>query len=108
MDNMTKSTFLVADGNDQTGNVLFTGRSRLISSVLALNGSGAVSVTGLIEATNTPEIATSWISLGALSGSGTNSGNGALHVEACFLYVRPRITAISGTEATAVYTINVV
>lgn len=67
-------------------------------------GTGAVSATVLIEATNDPSDDTSWITLATFTLSGTNSAQDVISGVCTPMAVRHRCTAISGTSATATVT----
>lgn len=66
----------------------------------SIAGTGAVSGTMLIEGTNTPDVAASWILLQTHTLSGTTTDVTGAPSTAKVAAVRARSTAISGTGAT--------
>lgn len=67
-------------------------------------GTGAVSATVLIEATNDESLG--WILLGTITLSGTTSTTDGFASEAPWGYYRARVTAISGTGAAVTVTVS--
>jgi hypothetical protein len=63
-----------------------------------MTGSGAVSATVVVEVTN-DRAANQWLTLGTISLSGTTTATDGFASYASWLYVRARLTAVSGTSA---------
>lgn len=96
--NMTDNTFAAG---------AVTGATRLVpdgtiwSAQLTVAGTGAVSAAAIVEVTNTPDDANSWVTLFTLSASGTTAARDSAVAQAAWRAYRVRSTAISGTGAAA-------
>ena len=63
-----------------------------------LKGTGAITATVIIEASNTPD-AEAWLEMGVITMSGTTVKAEGLIVDVQWLYTRARLTTITGTAA---------
>ena len=82
-----------------TGNWIYKD-SPLSSFQGVVTGTGAVTATIVIDASNDGTYAVSTV-LGTITLSGTTSSSDGFTTDAPWKYVRARVTAISGTSATA-------
>ncbi len=78
-----------------------------IKFMASIAGTGGVTATVVIEATNTPLVAASWVTGVTFALSGTTTDVGQYVTAANWPYVRARTTAISGTNATVTVTMGV-
>jgi len=73
----------------------------LWSMSLLVEGTGAVTATGNIEASNTPDVANSWVVLAEFSTSGTNFAIDTVTTRSAWAYNRFKLLTITGTSAIA-------
>ncbi len=64
-----------------------------------VTGSGAVTATVVIQVSNDPTLC-GWITLATLTLSGTTTATDGFAMEASWLYIRAKTTALTGTSAT--------
>ena len=67
-------------------------------------GTGAVTATVIIEASNDPTVTTSWLTLGTITLSGTTTAQDGFSYAGLPANVRPRLSTISGTGAAVIVT----
>ena len=67
-------------------------------------GTGAVTATVIIEASNDPTVTTSWLTLGTITLSGTTTAQDGFSYAGKPANVRARLSAISGTGAAVIVT----
>lgn len=70
-------------------------------------GTGAVTATVLIEATNDKTVSGSWFTLATITLSGTTTASDGFATLADWPFVRARSTAVSGTGAAITVTVGV-
>lgn len=75
-----------------------------VSASLVVEGIGGVSADGVIEVSNTPDVAGSWVTLVTLSANGTTSAMDTAVAQAAWAYNRARVTGLTGTGAVAEFT----
>lgn len=77
-------------------------KGRVATAQMTVAGTGAVSCAFALDGSNDPSNANAWVQLGTATASGTGAGTAKVDaVDTAFQYFRLRITAISGTGATA-------
>ena len=106
----TTETILTTTSGSATGSTYSTpvvAQGGTVKFQAHLAGTGAVSVTVVLQVTNTPATTTSWMDLATISLSGTTTAVDGYATVADWPCVRAKTTAISGTGATVVVTMGV-
>lgn len=73
----------------------------LWSMSLLVEGTGAVTATGNIETSNTPDVENSWVVLAEFSASGTTFAIDTVTTKSAWAYNRFKLLTLTGTGAKA-------
>ena len=93
-------------GGAATGGANYPSSHNWAVSISQVGSSGAQTATVLIEVTNTPSVATSWVTHDTFTMSGTTTAQDAEVYVLNYLAVRAKCTAIAGTDSVLTVTLT--